>query len=140
MAPLALNSGLGANPLRVGKGHSRRDGQSNQEVATNISEVADANGMGVLRNACPEADQEEEAADPERKGEAVLRLRAPKEAENLKELIQFMDAPEVCTATPADWRPGDRVIMSPAMSTDDAKEQLPNVEEVTSYLRYADQP
>lgn len=25
-------------------------------------------------------------------------------AENLKELIEFMDAPNVCTATPAGWR------------------------------------
>ncbi len=25
-------------------------------------------------------------------------------AENLKELIEFMDAPHVCTATPAGWR------------------------------------
>ncbi len=31
-------------------------------------------------------------------------------AENLKELIEFMDAPQVCTAAPADWRTqiGDR--------------------------------
>lgn len=43
-------------------------------------------------------------------GTIVVVNRAPKEAENLKELIQFMDAPEVCTATPADWREtvGDR--------------------------------
>lgn len=43
-------------------------------------------------------------------GTIVVVNRAQKEAENLKELIQFMDAPEVCTATPADWREavGDR--------------------------------
>ncbi len=43
-------------------------------------------------------------------GTIVVVNRAQKEAENLKELIQFMDAPEVCTATPTDWREtvGDR--------------------------------
>lgn len=30
--------------------------------------------------------------------------RAPSAAENLKELIEFMDAPHVCTATPSRWR------------------------------------
>ena len=37
-------------------------------------------------------------------GTIVVVNRAQQEAENLKELIQFMDAPEVCTATPTDWR------------------------------------
>ena len=30
--------------------------------------------------------------------------RAATTAENLKELIEFMDAPHVCTSTPARWR------------------------------------
>ena len=30
--------------------------------------------------------------------------RVPSAAENLKELIEFMDAPNVCTATPRRWR------------------------------------
>ena len=33
----------------------------------------------------------------------VVNKTAPA-AENLKELIEFMDAPHVCTATPAKWR------------------------------------
>ena len=43
-------------------------------------------------------------------GMIVVVNRAQKEANNLKELIEFMDAPEVCTATPTDWRAtvGDR--------------------------------
>jgi hypothetical protein len=32
------------------------------------------------------------------------------------------------------------VIVSPAMSTEDARERLANVEEVKPYLRWADQP
>lgn len=30
--------------------------------------------------------------------------RAGSAAENLKELIEFMDAPNVCAATPAEWQ------------------------------------
>lgn len=30
--------------------------------------------------------------------------RTASAAENLKELIEFMDAPHVCTATPSGWR------------------------------------
>ena len=30
--------------------------------------------------------------------------RAASAAENLKELIEFMDAPNVCTSTPRQWR------------------------------------
>ncbi len=30
--------------------------------------------------------------------------KAGRAAENLKQLIEFMDAPSVCTATPAKWR------------------------------------
>ena len=37
-------------------------------------------------------------------GTIVVVNRAADDAQNLKELIQFMDAPEVCTSTPSDWR------------------------------------
>ncbi len=46
-------------------------------------------------------------------------------AENLKELIEFMDAPHVCIATPAGWREevGDRrleaVFIGPDLSDKD---------------------
>ena len=34
----------------------------------------------------------------------VVINRSAADAENLKELIEFMDAPEVQTATPSEWR------------------------------------
>ena len=43
-------------------------------------------------------------------------------------------------ATPVDWRPGDRVIVPPSMSTENARATFQNVEEVKPYLRYADAP
>ena len=74
-----------------------------------------------------------------------LTLTYPKSVgRNFDEILRVIDALQATDqapiATPVDWRPGDRVIVSPGLSTDDAKQQLENVEEVKSYLRYADQP
>ncbi|MAT05407.1 MAG: peroxiredoxin [Acidimicrobiaceae bacterium] len=74
-----------------------------------------------------------------------LTLTYPKSVgRNFDEIVRVIDALQATDAapiaTPADWRPGDRVIVSPAMSTEDAKAKLPNVEEIKPYLRYADQP
>jgi alkyl hydroperoxide reductase subunit AhpC len=74
-----------------------------------------------------------------------LTLTYPKSVgRNFDELVRVVDALQATDAapiaTPADWRPGDRVIVSPSMSTADARERLQNVEEVKPYLRWADQP
>ncbi len=74
-----------------------------------------------------------------------LTLTYPKSVgRNFDEILRVIDALQATDAapiaTPVDWRPGDRVIVSPAMSTEDAKQQLENVEEVKYYLRWADQP
>ncbi len=74
-----------------------------------------------------------------------LTLTYPKSVgRNFDEILRVIDALQATDAapiaTPVDWRPGDRVIVSPAMATEDAKQVLQNVEEVKYYLRYADQP
>ena len=74
-----------------------------------------------------------------------LTLTYPKSVgRNFDEIIRVIDALQATDqapiATPVDWRPGDRVIVAPTLSTDDARQQLDNVEEVKYYLRYADQP
>ena len=74
-----------------------------------------------------------------------LTLTYPKSVgRNFDELVRVIDALQATDAapiaTPADWQPGDRVIVSPGLSTDDAKTKLDNVEEVKPYLRWADQP
>jgi alkyl hydroperoxide reductase subunit AhpC len=74
-----------------------------------------------------------------------LTLTYPKSVgRNFDELVRVVDALQATDAapiaTPADWRPGDRVIVSPGLSTEDARAKLENVEEITPYLRYADQP
>tara|TARA_R110000782_G_scaffold12183_11_gene36814 strand:+ start:546 stop:812 length:267 start_codon:yes stop_codon:yes gene_type:complete len=39
-------------------------------------------------------------------GEGMIMVinREISDAENLKELIEFMDEPDVCTSTPAEWQ------------------------------------
>ncbi|HEY5663577.1 MAG TPA: peroxiredoxin [Ilumatobacter sp.] len=74
-----------------------------------------------------------------------LTLTYPKSVgRNFDELVRVIDALQATDAapisTPADWRPGDRVIVSPAMSTADARERFGNVVETKPYLRWADQP
>jgi len=74
-----------------------------------------------------------------------LTLTYPKSVgRNFDEIIRVIDALQATDAnpisTPVDWRPGDRIIVSPAMSTEDAKARFQNVEEKKPYLRFADAP
>lgn len=74
-----------------------------------------------------------------------LTLTYPKSVgRNFDELVRVLDALQATDAapiaTPADWQPGDRVIVSPGLATDDARTKLANVEEIKPYLRWADQP
>lgn len=74
-----------------------------------------------------------------------LSLTYPKSTgRNFDEIIRVLDSLQLTSthelATPADWMPGERVIIPPGMSTEDAKKQFANVEEIKPYLRYADAP
>ncbi len=76
-----------------------------------------------------------------------LTLTYPKSVgRNFDEIIRVIDALQLTdiapVATPVDWRPGDRVIVSPLMSTEDAKARFgaDQVEEVKPYLRWTPQP
>ena len=52
--------------------------------------------------------------------------------------LQRTDAHKV--ATPADWTPGDRVVVVPSLSNEEATERFGQVEAVTPYLRLTDDP
>ena len=74
-----------------------------------------------------------------------LTLTYPKSVgRNFDEILRVIDALQLTdrapVSTPVDWRPGDRVIVSPLMSTDDAKARFGAVEEVKPYLRWTSQP
>lgn len=64
---------------------------------------------------------------------------------NFNEVLRVIDSLQLTAkysvATPADWKPGDNVIVVPAVSTEDAIKKFPKgVEVVKPYLRYTPQP
>jgi alkyl hydroperoxide reductase subunit AhpC len=74
-----------------------------------------------------------------------LTLTYPKSVgRHFDEILRVIDALQLTdlapVSTPVDWEPGERVIVSPALSTDDARARFGEVEEVTPYLRWTPQP
>ena len=74
-----------------------------------------------------------------------LTLTYPKSVgRNFDEILRVIDALQLTdlapVSTPVDWEPGERVIVSPALSTDDARARFGEVDEVTPYLRWTAQP
>jgi alkyl hydroperoxide reductase subunit AhpC len=64
---------------------------------------------------------------------------------NFQEILRVLDSLQLTTnysvSTPADWQAGDDVIISPAISDDDAKEKFPKgFETKRPYLRLTPQP
>jgi thioredoxin-dependent peroxiredoxin len=79
------------------------------------------------------------------KDKVRLTLTYPKSVgRNFNEIVRVIDALQVTDAnpvsTPVDWTPGDRFIVAPTVSTEDAKARFSDVEEIKPYLRYAAQP
>lgn len=64
---------------------------------------------------------------------------------NFNEVLRVLDSlqltSEYTVSTPADWNPGEDVIVGTSISTEDAKKKFPKgVREVKPYLRYTPQP
>ena len=64
---------------------------------------------------------------------------------NFNEVLRVLESLQLTSdyavSTPADWQKGEDVIISNAISTEDAKVKFPKgVREVKSYLRYTPQP
>ncbi len=64
---------------------------------------------------------------------------------NFNEVLRVLDSLQLTSnysvSTPADWKEGEDVIVSTAISTEDAKVKFPKgVKEVKPYLRYTPQP
>jgi thioredoxin-dependent peroxiredoxin len=79
------------------------------------------------------------------KNKVRLTLTYPKSVgRNFNEILRVIDALQVTDAnpvsTPVDWTPGQRIIVAPTVSTEDAKAKFEDVEEVKPYLRFAKQP
>jgi len=74
-----------------------------------------------------------------------LTLTYPKSVgRNFDEVLRVIDALQLTDtapiSTPVDWKPGERVIVAPTLSTEDAKARFGEVEEVKPYLRWTAAP
>ena len=74
-----------------------------------------------------------------------LSLTYPKSTgRNFDEIVRVIDSLQTTAAhglsTPAQWQKGDKVIVPPTVSTDDAKAKYADVDEKKPYLRYVDEP
>lgn len=64
---------------------------------------------------------------------------------NFNEVLRVLDSLQLTSnhsvSTPADWNPGEDVIVGTSISTEDARKKFPKgVREVKPYLRYTPQP
>lgn len=63
---------------------------------------------------------------------------------NFNEVLRVVDSLQLTAkyslATPADWQPGEDVIVVPAVSTEDAEKRFGTLEIVKPYLRYTKVP
>jgi alkyl hydroperoxide reductase subunit AhpC len=71
-----------------------------------------------------------------------LSMTYPKSTgRNFDEILRCIDALQTADkgacATPVDWHPGDKIIVPPTVSTEDARERYDDVEEIKPYLRRA---
>ncbi len=74
-----------------------------------------------------------------------LSMTYPKSVgRNFDEILRAVDALQTtdsaAVSTPVDWRKGDRLIVPPAVATEDAREKYEDVEEFYPYLRTTSGP
>ncbi len=63
---------------------------------------------------------------------------------NFDEILRVIDSMQLTAqhqvATPAQWQQGDKVIITPAVSDEDAKERFGDFEQPVPYVRFTNQP
>ncbi|UAY55134.1 peroxiredoxin [Arachidicoccus terrestris] len=81
---------------------------------------------------------------PDKKVKLIITYPAST-GRNFHEIIRVIDSLQLTAnqgfSTPANWKPGEDVVISPAISTEDAKQKFPKgVREVKPYLRFTPAP
>lgn len=81
---------------------------------------------------------------PDKKVKLTLTY-PPSTGRNFDEILRVIDSLQLTAyhkvATPADWKHGDHVVISPSVSDEEANERFPKgYEKVRSYLRITPQP
>jgi alkyl hydroperoxide reductase subunit AhpC len=81
--------------------------------------------------------------DPDKKIRLTLTY-PPAIGRNFDEILRVIDALQVSDqydiATPVNWNKGERVVVKPSISTEDAKKQFGEIEELRPYLRMTPDP
>jgi alkyl hydroperoxide reductase subunit AhpC len=81
--------------------------------------------------------------DPDKKIRLTLTY-PPAIGRNFDEILRVIDALQVSDqydiATPVNWNKGERVVVKPSISTEDARKMFGEVEELRPYLRMTDDP
>ena len=81
---------------------------------------------------------------PDKKVKAMLTYPMST-GRNFDEVLRILDSVQLTSrhtvATPVNWKPGEDVIVAPAVSSEEAKQKYPSgFREVKPYLRYVHQP
>ena len=121
-------------------------GDENLEIAKLYNMLpADEVGISKERNAANNATVRSVfVIDPDKKIKLIL-VYPMTTGRNFDEVIRVIDSMQLTekykVATPANWKQGEDVIITPAVSNEEAKNLFPNGwNEVTSYLRFTKQP
>ena len=81
--------------------------------------------------------------DPDKKIRLTMTY-PPAIGRNFDEILRVIDAlqtsDEYDIATPVDWTKGQKVVVKPSISTDEAREKFDDVEELRDYLRLTPDP
>lgn len=140
--------GLSVDPVASHKGWEA-DIAETQGYAVNFPMIADpdqkvSNLYGMIH---PEADptitvRTVYIIDPQKKVRLAL-MYPPSTGRNFQEILRVIDALQLTdrakVATPVNWKPGDRVIIPPSISDDQAKGLFPQGWEAKKpYLRYVE--
>ncbi len=142
--------GLSVDPVSDHHGWSK-DIEETQGTALNFPLVADperkvADLYGMIHPAALETLTVRSVfiVDPKKKVRLILTYPAST-GRNFDELLRVIDSLQLTdrhqVATPADWKRGEDVIISPAVSDDDAKKKFPGGWRAPKpYLRITKQP
>lgn len=127
------------------------DIEETQNVKMNFPIIADPEKKVAIAYDMihPEADQKFTVRsvfviDPNKKIRLTLTY-PPSTGRNFNEILRVIDSLQLTdnysVATPVDWVEGEEVVISPAISSEDAKDKFPKgFKEVKPYLRLTPQP
>jgi len=141
--------GLSVDPL-THHGDWSKDIEETQGAALNFPLIADADRKvadlyGMIH---PNADNTMTVRSvfvigPDKKVKLTLTYPAST-GRNFQEILRVIDSLQLTSkhklATPADWKPGDDVIITPAVSNEEADKIFPGYKTIKPYLRTTSQP